>query len=79
MDKIEHLTNPYEDENWIMSWTCSDGIWSDTIQAGNVAEGEIVAKLYETGNKIKPDGFTYLIHSYFYMVRQSFSLFFTAR
>ena len=60
VDKIEHLTNPYEDENWIMSWTCSDGIWSDTIQAGNVAEGEIVAKLYETGNKIKPDGFTWI-------------------
>lgn len=42
-----------------MAWTCSNGIWSDTIQSGNAAEGEIVAKLYETGNRIKPDGFEF--------------------
>ena len=58
-EKVESLTNPYEEENWIMAWTCSNGICSDTIQAGNVAEGEIVAKLYETGNRIKPDGFEF--------------------
>lgn len=59
VEKVESLTNPYEEENWIMAWTCSNGIWSDTIQSGNVAEGEIVAKLYETGNRIKPDGFEF--------------------
>ena len=51
------VTNPYGQDEWIMAWTCIDGIWSDTIQAGNVAEGEIVAKLYLTGNRITPEGF----------------------
>ncbi len=53
------VTNPYGQDEWIMAWTCTDGIWSDTIQAGNVAEGEIVAKLYSTGNRITPEGFTW--------------------
>lgn len=60
--KIEEelpVTNPYGEDEWIMAWTCTNGIWSDTIQAGNIAEGDIVAKLYSTGNRITPDGFTW--------------------
>ena len=50
----------YKPDGWIMAWTCSDGgTWSDTINAGEKAEGDIVAKLYTTGRRIKPDGFTF--------------------
>ena len=50
----------YKPDGWIMAWTCSDGgPWSDTINAGEKAEGDIVAKLYTTGRRIKPDGFTF--------------------
>lgn len=50
----------YKPDGWIMSWTCSDGgTWSDTINAGEKAEGDIVAKLYTTGRRIKPDGFSW--------------------
>jgi hypothetical protein len=50
----------YKPDGWIMAWTCSDGgTWSDTINAGEKAEGDIVAKLYTTGRRIKPDGFSW--------------------
>ena len=58
VEKVKPITNNYG-EDWVMAWTCNDGIWSNTIQAGNVVEGDIVAKLYETGNKITPDSFTW--------------------
>lgn len=50
----------YKPDGWIMAWTCSDGgTWSDTINAGEKAEGDIVVKLYTTGRRIKPDGFSW--------------------
>lgn len=59
VEKEVPITNPYENEDWIMAWTCTNGTWSDTINAGEKAEGDIIAKLYKTGHKIKPDGFTW--------------------
>ena len=45
----------YDPEGWEMAWTCADGgEWSSTINKGETAEGDIVAKLYKTGNKITP-------------------------
>ena len=41
-----------------MAWTCEDGgIWSSTINKGETAKGDIVAKLYKIGNKIILDSF----------------------
>ena len=55
----------YKPDGWIMAWTCSDGgTWSDTINAGEKAEGDIVAKLYTTGRRIKPDGFTFYFQNF---------------
>ena len=45
----------YDPEGWEMAWTCADGgEWSSTINKGETAEGDMVAKLYKTGNKITP-------------------------
>lgn len=50
----------YDPDGWIMAWTCADGgSWSDTIEEGGTAEGDIVAKLYKTGNKITPSSFEF--------------------
>ena len=50
----------YDPDGWIMAWTCADGgDWSDTIEEGGKAEGDIVAKLYKTGNKITPSSFEF--------------------
>ena len=58
------VTNPYEPDEWIMAWTCTDGTWSDTINSGETAEGDIVAKLYTTGKKITPPNITVLGNEY---------------
>ena len=45
----------YDPDGWELAWTCADGgTWSRTINKGETAEGDIVAKLYKTGNKITP-------------------------
>ena len=50
----------YDPDGWVMAWTCADGgSWSDTIEEGGTAEGDIVAKLYKTGNKITPSSFEF--------------------
>ena len=50
------VTNPYKDKQWEKAWVCNNGVWEDTpIEYGNPAEGEVVAKLYKTGNLITPD------------------------
>ena len=50
----------YAPDGWVMAWTCADGgSWSDTIEEGGTAEGDIVAKLYKTGNKITPSSFEF--------------------
>ena len=50
----------YDPDGWVMAWTCADGgSWSDTIEEGGTAEGNIVAKLYKTGNKITPSSFEF--------------------
>lgn len=53
----KEVTNPYNPDGWVAAWTCPDGgtseEWSDMINHGEPAEGDIVAKLYETtGNPI---------------------------
>ena len=50
----------YDPDGWVMAWTCADGgSWSDTIEEGGTAEGDIVAKLYKTGSKITPSSFEF--------------------
>lgn len=50
----------YDPNGWVMAWTCADGgSWSDTIEEGGTAEGDIVAKLYKTGSKITPSSFEF--------------------
>ena len=50
------VINPYKDKQWEKAWVCNNGVWEDTpIEYGNPAEGEVVAKLYKTGNLITPD------------------------
>lgn len=59
VEKDRLITNPYEEAEWIMAWTCTNGTWSNTINAGKIVQGDIIAKLYTTRNRIKPDGFTW--------------------
>ena len=50
----------YDPDGWVMAWTCADGgSWSDTIEEGGTAKGDIVAKLYKTGSKITPSSFEF--------------------
>ena len=42
-----------------MAWTYTNGVWSNQINKGEKAEGDVVAKFYKTGNRVKPDGFTW--------------------
>ena len=51
----ETVTNPYGDDvSWVKAWTYSEGTWN-TVEAGGTAEGEIVGKLYATGNETRPN------------------------
>ena len=42
----EIIANPYEPDGWVFAWTCTDGVWSDKIEAGSEAKGDIVAKFW---------------------------------
>ena len=59
----EIITNPYNSDGWTYAWVCTNGTWGEKLEAGEtITEGEgiVVAKLYETGNKITPaDLFSY--------------------
>ena len=46
------VTNPYEADGWEYAWTYTDGVWSEMLTKGQVAEGDVVAKFYKTGNKV---------------------------
>lgn len=55
INKYLNEEEDYDPDGWVMAWTCSDGgNWSDTIEQGGKAEGDIVAKLYKTGKTITP-------------------------
>ena len=50
----EKTDNPYDPDGWEVAWTYTDGVWSNIIQKGETAEGDIVAKFYKTENTITP-------------------------
>lgn len=58
VEKVKPITNNYG-EDWEVAWTYTNGAWSDQINKGEKAEGDVIAKFYKTGNRIKPDGFTW--------------------
>ena len=58
VEKAKPITNNYG-EDWEVAWTYTNGVWSNQINKGEKAEGDVVAKFYKTGNRIKPDGFTW--------------------
>ena len=58
VEKAKPITNNYG-EDWEVAWTYTNGVWSNQINKGGKAEGDVVAKFYKTGNRIKPDGFTW--------------------
>ena len=58
VEKAKPITNNYG-EDWEVAWTYTNGVWSDQINKGEKAEGDVVAKFYKTGNRITPDGFTW--------------------
>ena len=58
VEKAKPITNNYG-EDWEVAWTYTNGVWSNQIKKGEKAEGDVVAKFYKTGNRIKPDGFTW--------------------
>ena len=58
VEKAKPITNNYG-EDWEVAWTYTNGVWSNQINRGEKAEGDVVAKFYKTGNRIKPDGFTW--------------------
>ena len=65
----------YDPDGWIMAWTCADGgNWSDTIEEGGKAEGDIVAKLYKTGNKINPSSFEFNGETYTFKEGDEYNL-----
>ena len=65
----------YDPDGWIMAWTCADGgEWSDTIEEGGKAEGDIVAKLYKTGNKITPSSFEFNGETYTFKEGDEYNL-----
>ena len=58
VEKAKPITNNYG-EDWEVAWTYTNGVWSNQINRGEKAEGDVVAKFYKTGNRVKPDGFTW--------------------
>ena len=58
VEKAKPITNNYG-EDWEVAWTYTNGVWSNQINKGEKAEGDVVAKFYKTGNRVKPDGFTW--------------------
>ena len=58
VEKAKPITNNYG-EDWEAAWTYTNGVWSNQINKGEKAEGDVVAKFYKTGNRVKPDGFTW--------------------
>ena len=54
----EIIENPYDPDGWTYAWVCTNGVWDNTKyeQSTDITEGEgvVVAKFYETGNKITP-------------------------
>ena len=65
----------YDPDGWIMAWTRADGgEWSDTIEEGGKAEGDIVAKLYKTGNKITPNSFEFNGETYTFKEGDEYNL-----
>ena len=65
----------YDPNGWVMAWTCADGgNWSDTIEEGGTAEGDIVAKLYKTGNKITPGNLNFAGNTYTFKEGDEYNL-----
>ena len=65
----------YDPDGWVMAWTCADGgNWSDTIEEGGTAEGDIVAKLYKTGNKITPSNLNFGGNTYTFKEGDEYNL-----
>ena len=58
VEKAKPITNNYG-EDWEVAWTYTNGVWSNQINKGEKAEGDVVAKFYKTGNRVKPDEFTW--------------------
>lgn len=58
VEKAKPITNNYG-EDWEVAWTYTNGVWSNQINKGEKAKGDVVAKFYKTGNRVKPDGFTW--------------------
>ena len=58
VEKAKPIKNNYG-EDWEVAWTYTNGVWSNQINKGEKAEGDVVAKFYKTGNRVKPDGFTW--------------------
>ena len=58
VEKAKPITNNYG-ADWEVAWTYTNGVWSNQINRGEKAEGDVVAKFYKTGNRVKPDGFTW--------------------
>ena len=53
LDITENGVEVTQADTWDYAFTCTGGVWSDRIEKGNPANGEIVAKFYKTGNKVK--------------------------
>ena len=53
-DYLNNKTQTSEEKlTLVKSWTCSNGgAWSEAIPAGEKVEGDIIANLYKTGNKL---------------------------
>ena len=52
-DFIEPVVNPYDPDDWTYAYTyAEENGWSNIIDAGNPAEGTIVAKLYKVGGQV---------------------------
>ena len=52
-NNIEGVEKINDDLTLVKSWTCSNGgSWSEEIPAGGKVEGDIIANLYITGNKL---------------------------
>lgn len=53
----EPVVNPYSPDDWVYAYTYTEANgWSNIIEAGNPAEGTIVAKFYKVGGQILTEG-----------------------
>ena len=64
----EIIENPYDKDGWKYAWVCTNGVWDNTKYETGAdipkGEGIVVAKLYETGNKITPPSLKHLETTY---------------